>query len=313
MAPRIWLIAGPTASGKSALALRLAGAIGAEIVNADALQVYHDLRILSARPSPQEEARAPHQLFGVADAADGWTVGRWLRAVLPVLYDIQARGRPAIVVGGTGLYFRALTQGLADIPSVPPAIQREVEGRFDRLGEAAVRDLLRATDHVAEARIAANDRQRLTRALAVAEATGRSLSAWQADTRPALPAGAWRGVVLDPPREVLHARCDARLELMMDQGAVEEAAALMARGLDARLPAMKAVGLRELAAYARGETSRAEALAAAQAATRQYAKRQTTWFRNQAPDWPRITSVDADGQWVEWLALDQTPAHVRSQ
>ena len=294
---RIWLIAGPTASGKSALALRLAEATGAEIVNADALQLYRDLRVLSARPTTEEEARAPHHLFGVADAADGWTVGRWLKAALGVLDEIHGRGRPAIVVGGTGLYFRALTQGLADIPAVPPALQREVEARFDAVGEAAFRTLLRAGDPVAEARIAANDRQRLTRALAVAEASGRPLSAWQADTRPALRADAWRGVVLDPPREALHARCDQRLELMMDQGAVEEAAALTARGLEDRLPAMKAVGLRELAAYARGETSRAQALAAAQAATRQYAKRQTTWFRNQTPDWPRMAAMAAEDQW----------------
>jgi len=308
----ITLIAGPTASGKSALALRLAEATGAEIVNADALQIYRDLRLLSARPSPEEEARAPHHLFGVADAADGWTVGRWLRAALPILDDIQARGRQAIVVGGTGLYFRALTQGLADIPAVPATVQHAVEVRFDALGEAAFRDRLRTVDPVAEARIASNDRQRLTRALAVAETTGRPLSAWQAETHPALPLGAWRALVLDPPREALHARCDRRLELMMEQGAVEEAAALIDRGLEDRLPAMKAVGLRELAAYAGGETSRAEALAAAQAATRQYAKRQTTWFRNQAPEWPRIRSVSEDGQWPEWLALDRTPAHMRS-
>ena len=297
MAPRIWLIAGPTASGKSALALRMAEEAGAEIVNADALQIYRDLRVLSARPSSEDEARAPHHLFGVADAADGWTVGHWLRAALPVLEDIQARGRPAILVGGTGLYFRALTQGLADIPSVPTAIQHQVETLFDAVGEAAFRDQLRAVDPVAEARIAANDRQRLARAMAVAEATGRSLSDWQADTRPALSLDDWRGVVLDPPRDVLHGRCNVRLELMIDQGAVEEAAALMARGLEDRLPAMKAVGLRELAAYARGQTSRAEALAAAQAATRQYAKRQTTWFRNQTLDWPRIVDAGQDEQW----------------
>jgi tRNA dimethylallyltransferase len=303
MAPRIWLIAGPTASGKSALALRMAEESGAEIVNADALQIYRDLRVLSARPSPEDEARAAHHLFGVADAADGWTVGRWLRAVLPILDDIRARGRPAIVVGGTGLYFRALTQGLADIPGVPAAAQHGLEARFDALGEAVFRDQLRAADPMAEARIAANDRQRLTRALAVAQTTGRSLSAWQAETRPALPPDAWRAVVLDPPREVLHARCDARLELMMDRGAIEEAAALTARGLDNRLPAMKAVGLRELAAYARGETSRTEALVAAQAATRQYAKRQATWFRNQAPNWPRLQTANLEDQWKHLLAV----------
>ena len=299
----ITLIAGPTASGKTALALRLAEQTGAEIVNADALQIYRDLRILSARPSPDEAALAPHHLFGVADAADGWSVGRWLRTALAVLEDIRARGRPAIVVGGTGLYFRALTQGLADIPAVPAAVLQAVEGRFDALGEVAFRDQLRGADPVAEARIAPNDRQRLARALAVAEATGRPLSAWQADTRPDLPADAWRAVVLDPPRDVLHIRCDQRLELMMDQGAVEEAAALAARGLDDRLPAMKAVGLRELAAYARSETSRAVALAAAQAATRQYAKRQMTWFRNQTPDWPRIRETDLASLLSAWRRL----------
>lgn len=279
------------------MALRLAETTGAEIVNADALQIYRDLRVLSARPTTEEEARAPHHLFGVADAADGWTVGRWLKAALAVLDDIQARNRPAIVVGGTGLYFRALTHGLADIPSVPVALQRDVEGRFDASGEAAFRDRLRAADPIAEARITANDRQRLTRALAVSEATGRALSTWQADTRPALRADSWRAVVLDPPREALHARCDQRLELMMAQGAVEEAVALAARGLESRLPAMKAVGLRELAAYARGETSRGQALSAAQAATRQYAKRQTTWFRNQTPDWPRVSPIGTEDQW----------------
>ncbi len=301
---RIWLIAGPTASGKSALALRLAEETGAEIVNADALQVYRDLRVLSARPASDDEARAPHHLFGVADAADGWTVGRWLKAALAVLSEIETRGRPAIVVGGTGLYFRALTQGLAEIPAVPLKVSQEIEARYGAVGEGAFRDQLRTVDLIAEARIAANDRQRLTRAMAVAEATGRSLSAWQADTRPALPADAWRGVVLDPPRDVLHARCDQRLELMMDHGAAEEAAALVARGLEDRLPALKAVGLRELAAYARGEASRAEALAAAQAATRQYAKRQATWFRNQTPDWPRIAAVEAASTWKIVLQSD---------
>ena len=299
MEARIWLIAGPTASGKSALALALARATGGEIVNADALQLYRDLRILSARPSAEEEAGARHHLFGVADAADGWSVGRWLQAARTTLAEIAGRGRPAIVVGGTGLYFRALTEGLADIPPIPRAARDMAEQAYDTEGEAAVRSTLRALDPIAEARISPGDRQRLTRALAVARATGRPLSAWQAATRPAIARTAWRAVALEPPREALYARIDARLTAMAQSGAIEEAAALMQRGLDPRLPAMKAVGLRELAACAAGELPRVQAIAAAQRATRRYAKRQLTWFRNQTPDWPRIEAAEADEQWRE--------------
>jgi tRNA dimethylallyltransferase len=273
----ILLLAGPTASGKSALALRLAEQTGGEIVNADALQLYADLRILSARPSPDEEARSPHHLFGLADAADGWSVGRWLRAATNVLADIAARGRPAIVVGGTGLYFKALTVGLAAIPPVPAQATADAEARFDTEGETAAR--------------------------AVARATGRALSDWQADTKPALTPDAWRAVVLEPPRQALYARCDARLIAMIETGAIEEAAALMARGLDPRLPALKAVALRELAACAAGELTREAALKAAQLATRHYAKRQMTWFRNQTPDWPSIVEADAEGQWAALSAM----------
>ena len=294
MEARIWLIAGPTASGKSALALRLTEAEVGEIVGADALQLYRDLRVLSARPSAADEARAPHHLFGVADAADGWSVGRWLRAAEDVLAGIAARGRPAIVAGGTGLYFRALTEGLADIPAVPADARRAAEQAFDAHGEAAFRADLRALDAIAEARIAPGDRQRLTRALAVTRASGRALSAWQADTKPALAPGTWRPVVLEPPREALYARIDARLQRMVAAGAVEEARALLARGLSPSLPAMKAVGLRELTDPA---LSPAQALAAAQQATRRYAKRQLTWFRHQTPAWPRIEALDPDEQW----------------
>ena len=298
----ILLIAGPTASGKSALAQRLAREIGGEIVNADALQLYRDLRILSARPSDDEMSQAPHHLFGVADGADGWSVGRWLRAALEVLEQIAARGRPAILVGGTGLYCRALTLGLAEAPAAP-AETVAAETLFEQDGEAAVRTALRGLDPEAEARIAANDRQRLIRALAVAKATGRPLSAWQAETEAALPADAWRGVVVEPPRASLYARCDSRLEAMIAAGAVAEAAALAARGLDPRLPVMKAVGLRELAMAAQDETALPAALAAAQTATRRYAKRQMTWFRHQTPDWPRIDAVAPEEQWRSFLAL----------
>lgn len=288
MTAPILLIVGPTASGKSALALRVARDTGGEIVNADALQLYADLRALSARPSPAETASAPHHLFGVADGADGWSVGRWARAATPVLEDIVARGRTAIVVGGTGLYFKALTEGLAEIPPTPAAVRRGSEDMFDTLGEARFRELLATVDPKAQARIAPGDRMRLTRALEVFEATGRALTDWQADTAPALEPGSWSAVVIEPERESLYARCDARFDAMLAEGALDEVRALTARGLDPDLPVMKAVGVRELAAHLRGETTLEQAAALARQETRRYAKRQLTWLRNQTPDWPRI-------------------------
>ncbi|WP_310001353.1 tRNA (adenosine(37)-N6)-dimethylallyltransferase MiaA [Caulobacter segnis] len=285
---RIWLIAGPTASGKSAHALRLAERIGGEIVNADSMQIYAGLRVLTAGPSPDEVARAPHHLFGVVDAAVGWSVGRWLEAATIALSEIAARGKPAIVVGGTGLYFRALTHGLADVPPVPET-QREISGLlYAARGEAEFREILKPLDPRAEARIEVGDRQRLVRAHAVAIATGKSLTAWQTDTKPALEPGSWKGLVLDPPRADLYARCDARLAVMVEQGALEEVRAMEARGLDPSLPALKAVGYREFAAHLRGETTLEQALEAARQETRRYAKRQLTWFRNQTPDWERV-------------------------
>jgi len=285
------------------MALRLARETGAEIVNADALQLYADLRLLTARPSPEEESLAPHHLFGTVDAADGWSVGRWLRAAAEVLGDIAGRGRPAVVVGGTGLYFRALTHGLAEIPPTPPEARRVAAEDFDAMGEAAFRARLREADPAAEARISPGDRQRLSRAWEVFAATGTSLSDWQSRTDPALPAGSWTAVALEPPRSALYDRCDARLELMIEAGALDEVAALAARDLAPDLPAMKAVGYRELAAHLRGETTLAEALDAAQRETRRYAKRQSTWLRGQMVDWPRIDAVDPESQWRQFLAL----------
>ncbi len=292
----VLLIAGPTASGKSALALGLAQALDGEIVNADALQLYRDLRVLTARPTPAEEAHAPHHLFGVADGADGWSVGRWLAAVLPALEDIASRNRPAVVVGGTGLYFRALTQGLAEIPAVPVAVRQEAAERFDALGETAFRSALAERDPAAAVRIAPGDRQRLLRAFEVAEATGRPLSDWQAQTRAPLAADAWRAVVMEPDRAELYARCDRRFESMIEGGALDEAQALLKRGLDPALPVMKAVGLRELGAHLAGALTLEAAVALARQETRRYAKRQLTWLRNQTPDWPRLcNAAEAEG------------------
>jgi tRNA dimethylallyltransferase len=297
--PRVWLIAGPTGGGKSALALRLALAVGGEIVNADSMQLYADLRILTARPSAEDAARAPHHLFGVADAGETWSAGRWLAAARDVLGDIAGRGRTAIVVGGTGLYFRALTRGLADIPPVPAAIRQETAAMFDALGEAAFRERLASVDAAAAARIGPGDRQRLTRAREVFAATGRPLSDWQRDGPGALGGAAWRGAILSPSRAELYRRCDARLAAMIETGALDEVAHLMARGLDAGLPAMKALGVAPLAALLRGEMSQDQAVARAQQETRHYVKRQITWFRHQTPDWPRVEGVVTDVQWRE--------------
>jgi tRNA dimethylallyltransferase len=303
MEPRIWLIGGPTASGKTAISLRLAREIGGEIINADSIQLYGDLRILSARPTPEEMAQAPHHLFGVAEGGEAWSVGAWRRAALPLIADIRARGASPILVGGTGLYFRSLTHGLADIPQAPPETRAEAEAQFEAMGEPAFRTRLGEIDPAAAARIAPGDRQRLVRAWEVYLAAGRPLSDLQAATLPPLAAGDWRGVVVEPPRAELYARCDARLAAMFEAGAREEVSALMARGLDPALPVMKALGVAEIAAWEAGELSCDEALAAAQQSTRRYAKRQATWFRNQTPDWPRITAADPDAQWGQFLAL----------
>lgn len=265
------------------------------------MQLYRDLRVLSARPSPEEAARAPHHLFGVADAADGWSVGRWLSAAREVLARIKS---PAIVAGGTGLYFKALTEGLAEIPAVPAEVRAAVSARFDALGETPFREALATADPLAAARIAAGDRQRLCRAQEVFDATGKALSAWQAETDGAISPGSWRSVLLSPPRDELYRRCDERFATMVEQGALDEARALVARGLDPALPAMKAVGVRELAAHLDGALTLAEAIAAGQQETRRYAKRQMTWFRNQTPDWPRLEALDGDAQWRQFLALN---------
>jgi tRNA dimethylallyltransferase len=300
---RIWLIAGPTASGKSALALKLAQMTGGELINADSMQLYADLQVLTARPPREETLLVPHHLYGVADAADGWSVGRWLAAARAVLADVARWRRPAIVVGGTGLYFRSLTRGLADVPAVPRTVTARLTQEHARTGELALRPRLAAVDPEAAARIARGDRQRLVRALAVAEATGRPLSAWQADTEPLLGPDDYRALVLEPPRAALYAACDARLAAMFEAGAIEEVRALAMRGLDPALPAMKAVGVREIMALLEGRIGRAEALAHAQQETRRYAKRQLTWLRNQAPSWPRMTAADAEGQWraLQWM------------
>ncbi|HZT50487.1 MAG TPA: tRNA (adenosine(37)-N6)-dimethylallyltransferase MiaA [Stellaceae bacterium] len=277
----ILIIAGPTASGKSALALALAEALGGTVINADSMQVYRDLRVLTARPDPAAEARAPHRLYGVIDAAEACSAGRWRGMALAEIAAARAEGRLPLLVGGTGLYLHALLHGLAPVPPVPAAVRAEARALHAALGGAAFRARLAARDPEAAARLAPGDTQRLVRAWEVVAATGRTLGEWQ---RAAGPEGAIAdaaAIVLRPPRAALYAACDSRLAAMLEAGAVEEVAALLARGLAPALPAMKAVGVREIAALVRGETTRAAALAAAQQATRRYAKRQMTWLRHR--------------------------------
>ena len=207
---------------------------------------------------------------------------------MPLLEELTAQDRPALLVGGTGLYFNALTRGLADISAVPDAVRDTVQAAYDLEGEAAFRRRLAEVDPTAAAAITPGDRQRLIRALAVAQSTGRSLSDWKADTRPLLAPGSYDALVVEPPRDRLYANCDARVALMIKHGAVDEVRALLARNLDPALPAMKAVGVPELTAHLSGQTSLDKAIAAIRLSTRHYAKRQLTWFRNQTRDWPRL-------------------------
>jgi tRNA dimethylallyltransferase len=274
------VIAGPTASGKSALALELAAALQGTIINADSLQIYHDLRLLTARPDETAMARVPHQLYGFLDAAERGSVGRWRALALAEIAAAHTAGRLPIVVGGTGLYLRALQHGLAAIPPIPAAIRAAAADLYRTLGGAAFRDRLASLDPGSAARLPPGDRQRLMRAWEVVQATGVPIGEWQARSATASPYR-FACVLLAPPREVLYATCDARFRTMIAEGALDEAAALGARGLDPGLPAMKAVGVPELLRHLLGETLLDDAIAAAQRATRRYAKRQMTWFRHQ--------------------------------
>ncbi|HEX2257663.1 MAG TPA: tRNA (adenosine(37)-N6)-dimethylallyltransferase MiaA [Afifellaceae bacterium] len=293
---RAVLIAGPTASGKSALALGLAEELArqgrpAVIVNADSMQVYDALRILTARPSPDEEARVPHRLFGHVPAEERYSVGRWLADAKAVLEKAWAEGQLPLVVGGTGLYFKALTDGLAEMPDIPAAVRRRWSYRATEVGAEGLHRLLRRCDPVAAAAIPPTDTQRLVRALEVIDATGRSIRDWQRQAAAAPlvdPAGARRFVLL-PDRAELYGRIDRRLEAMMAAGALDEVRALMTRGLDPDLPVMKATGVRELAAHLSGATPLETALERAKTETRRYAKRQLTWLRTQmGPGWEAI-------------------------
>ncbi|MEJ8574332.1 tRNA (adenosine(37)-N6)-dimethylallyltransferase MiaA [Microbaculum marinum] len=284
------LIAGPTASGKSALALELAERVAGTVINADSMQVYAELRILTARPTEVEEARVLHRLYGHVPIRDGYSVGRWLSDVELAIEEAMASRRVPIVVGGTGMYFKALTQGLSPIPEIPAEIREPIRRRLAEEGAEALYAELSARDPDAAERLPPSDPHRILRALEVHEATGRPISEWQRQSPgPALidPATAAK-LVLWPDRDRLRARIDERVDVMLAAGALEEARAVMEMELDHDLPGYRAHGLRPLIAHLRGELTLEQAAEKTRAETRQYAKRQFTWFRHQMDGWERM-------------------------
>jgi tRNA dimethylallyltransferase len=280
------LIAGPTASGKSALALALAERAGGTVINADSAQVYRDLRLVSARPGEAEEARVPHRLYGTRDGADACSAAEWADDAKAAIAEAHETGRLPILVGGTGLYIRTLIDGIAPVPGIDPAVRATV--RAMPVDEAYV--ALGVEDAEAAARIRPTDTTRIARALEVVRSTGKPLKAWQAQKIGGIgEAVSLRPLLLLPPREWLHARCDERFKKIFCEEGIQEVRSLMERNLPALAPVMRAIGVGEIAAFLRGELTRAQALAQGQAATRQYAKRQYTWFRRQPPaHWPRF-------------------------
>lgn len=286
--PSVALIAGPTASGKSALAIELAEAIGGTVINADASQVYRDLCVLSARPSIQDEARVPHRLFGYVDGAEACSAARWASDAAKAIDAVHAQGGVPVLVGGTGLYLRTLLDGIAPVPDIDADIRAAVRV----LPVADAHAALIREDPAAAARLAPADTIRVARALEVVRSTGKPLTHWQEQRAGGIgDRVALSAAVLLPDREDLFARCDRRLEAMFEEGAVEEVAALLTRDdVSVDAPVRRAIGVPEIAAMLAGTISRNDAITRAQLATRQYAKRQYTWFRNQPPPkWRRIS------------------------
>jgi tRNA dimethylallyltransferase len=282
------LIAGPTASGKSALALERAEACGGVVINADSMQVYAELSILSARPSAEDEARAPHRLYGHIPASEPYSVARWLEDVARVLAEAAESGRRPIIVGGTGLYFQALTEGLSPHPAISADIRAHWRAQSQQVRPEVLHARLRERDAVMADRLAPSDVQRVTRALEVIEATGRSLSEWQqVRGRPLVDRARAECWLVSRPRDELHRRCDQRFDLMIQAGALQEVETLMQLGLPQSLPAMRALGVQPLVAHLEGRLTLDVAVARAKIETRQYVKRQETWARRYMADWPR--------------------------
>jgi len=290
------LIAGPTASGKSGVGLRLAAELDGEIVNADSMQVYKDLRTVTARPSETDEANCPHHLYGHVPGNEVFSTGRWLAEVVPVIEDIRARGRVPIVLGGTGLYFRALTDGFVEVPGIPGDVRAETRAEVEAIGASAAHQLLAEVDARWAAKVHENDPQRIARGLEVYRATGRALTDWHDEpVQPAL-AMPFLKIVLEPDRAWLYDRIDRRFAKMVEQGAVQEVAKLLSLGLEPTLPIMKALGVPELGSHLRGDMGLEEAIALAGTRSRQYAKRQSTWFKQQMIAWNHLFEQDLESQ-----------------
>ena len=284
--PKAVLIAGPTASGKSAAALILASGLRGTVINADSMQVYRELAILTARPAETDMKLAPHRLYGIASAGVAYSVGRWLADAAAAIEEAQGEGRVPILVGGTGLYFKALLEGLAQVPDIPAEIRDHWREQSEILGAKGLHAALAARDPAMAGRLRPSDPQRIVRALEVIDATGVSLSEWQGgDASPVLCPEAVLKLVIAPEREPLYASVDDRFDRMLEAGAIEEVRALLALGLDEALPAMRAHGVRELAAYLAGTSSLDDAVAKAKTESRRYAKRQMTWLRRYMADW----------------------------
>ncbi|MBS0253217.1 MAG: tRNA (adenosine(37)-N6)-dimethylallyltransferase MiaA [Proteobacteria bacterium] len=283
------LIAGPTASGKSALAMAIADHVGGTIINADSMQVYRELRVLTARPSAADEARVPHALYGFVPAREAYSAGRFVRDAAAAIASARVQGRRPIVVGGTGLYFKALLEGLSPVPEISEEVRSHWRVEAMRRGAEAMHAELAARDEVMAARLQPSDTQRIVRALEVLESTGQSLAEWQAlKGAPVLNERETVRLVVRVDRAELHARADARFTQMMREGAPAEVQALSALQLDAGLPAMRAIGVRPLIGVLRGEMTVEEAVAASQAETRQYIKRQETWLKSRMIAWKTI-------------------------
>jgi tRNA dimethylallyltransferase len=294
---RAVLIAGPTASGKSALALALAEELDGVIINADSMQIYRDLRILTARPSPDEEARVPHRLYGHVDAALNYSVGRYVAEAADALAHTERDSKLPIFVGGTGLYFKALTRGLAAMPPIPGPVRKAVRERLAAEGPEALHAQLAQADAVSAQRLKPTDRQRIARALEVVLATGRALSDWHAQkTTPLLDPAQTVKLFVSPDRAELYARIDARFDAMLTAGALAEVKKLAARQLDPQVPAMKAHGVRWLVQHLEGRITLQEASQYAKLDVRHYAKRQYTWFRHQLADWTPVSPTNARDQ-----------------
>ena len=283
------LIAGPTASGKSSLALKIAHEIGGTIINADSQQVYRDWQILTARPSPEEEAEVPHRLYGHIALDQDYSVGHWLREVESLLSECEGRGSRPIITGGTGLYFKALTEGLAPIPTVPAEIRAAGEAELERMGLDGFVAAFEAKDPESAAKIDLANPRRVLRAWEVLTATGEGLAMWAARTpAPLVQLDACTAIALMPKRDWLYARCDARFDVMLAEGALQEVREVMAMELPAAAPGLRALGAPELSAHLNGEMTLAAAVEKAKTETRRYAKRQLTWQRNQMASWGRL-------------------------